>query len=198
MIFSPRTHLPEAPRSQHLSERIACCPKKPGRSRKIQRTCAPIPRRNACHTKGGPLNNDAVWVRGVTGIQLHHVTNLQDAGRLLGNAAMALHAAHVRTGDDRYSSLATQLKTVAVQARQLESEARDSMHGLNSTDPERFVRCRDGQEPWPDEIQAGFVPRHTCKDECLYHDHDVLDAIMQCTCGRPACRACAIGGKPKP
>jgi hypothetical protein len=33
----------------------------------------------------------------VTGIQLNHTTDLQDAGRYLGNAAMALRAAHVRT-----------------------------------------------------------------------------------------------------
>ena len=143
------------------------------------------------------MNNDAVWVRGVTGIQLHHVTNLQDASRALGNAMMALRAAHVRTGDDRYSGLSSQIQNVVVQARLLESEARAGMQGLNATDPERFVRCRDGQEPWPDEIQAGFVPRHTCRDECLYHDHQILDGIMQCTCGRPPCRACAIAGKPK-
>jgi hypothetical protein len=69
------------------------------------------------------------------------------------------------------------------------------MHDLHSTDPERFARCRDGHEPWPGEIPAGFIPRHTCKDECLYHDRDVLEAITQCTCGRPPCQACEIGGK---
>ncbi|MDP9861231.1 MULTISPECIES: hypothetical protein [Streptosporangium] len=140
------------------------------------------------------MNNDAVWVRGVTGIQLHHTTDLQDAGRFLGNAVMALRAAHVRTGDDRYSGLAAQIKTMVAEARVLESQARTSMEGLHSADPERFVRCRDGEEPWPDEIQPGFVPRHTCRDQCLYHDHDVLDAILQCICGRPPCRACAIDG----
>src|SRR4051795_11306256 len=70
--------------------------------------------------KGGRMSNDAIWVRGVTGIQLHHTTDLQDAGRFLGNATMALRAAHVRTGDDRYSDLATQLKAVLVLARELE------------------------------------------------------------------------------
>jgi hypothetical protein len=53
--------------------------------------------------KGGRVSNDALWVRSVTGIQLNHTTDLQDAGRFLGNAAMAPRAAHVRTGDDRYS-----------------------------------------------------------------------------------------------
>lgn len=138
---------------------------------------------------------DAVWVRGVNGIQLHHVTDLQDAGRFLGNAAMALRAAHVRTGADRYTSIATELKSLVERVRELEDEARSSMHDLHSTDPERFARCRDGHEPWPGEIPAGFIPRHTCKDECLYHDREVLDAITQCTCGRPPCRACEIGGK---
>ncbi|MBT2225533.1 hypothetical protein [Nonomuraea sp. NEAU-A123] len=142
------------------------------------------------------MNNDAVWVRSVTGIQLHHTTDLQDASRFLGNAVMALRAAHVRTGDDRYVDLAAQLKTMVAETRTLETQARDRMHGLHSADPEQFVRCREGEEPWPDEIQAGFVPRHTCNDRCLYHDHDVLNAIMQCICGRPPCRACAIAGMP--
>ncbi|GAA4513837.1 MULTISPECIES: hypothetical protein [Nonomuraea] len=142
------------------------------------------------------MNNDAVWVRGVTGMQLHHSTDLQDAGRFLGNAMMALRAAHVRTGDDRYSDLASQLKTLVAEARTLETQARTRLEGLHATHPEQFVRCREGEDPWPDEIQAGFIPRHTCYDQCLYHDHGVLDAITQCTCGRPPCRACAIGGTP--
>ncbi|MFF4014084.1 hypothetical protein [Streptomyces sp. NPDC001843] len=142
------------------------------------------------------MSNDAVWTRGVTGIQLHHVTDLQDARRFLGNAVMALRAAHVRTGDTRFSGLAEQLKDVIAEARDLEGEARASMQRLHSEDPERFTRCRDGEEPWPDELQAGFVPRHTCRDECLYHDHGVLGGITQCICGRPPCRACAIAGAP--
>ncbi|MEO3798092.1 hypothetical protein ABGB14_48535 [Nonomuraea sp. B10E15] len=142
------------------------------------------------------MQDDAVWVRGVTGIQLHHTTDLQDATRFLSNAAMALRAAHVRTGDDQYSAIAAQLTTMVEETRTLEGEARARMQGLHASDPERFVRCREGHEPWPDEIQAGFVPRHTCRDQCLYHDHDVLDAIMQCTCGQPPCRACAIAGAP--
>jgi len=41
--------------------------------------------------KGGRVSNDAVWVRGVTGIQLHHTTDLQDAGRFLGDEAVHAH-----------------------------------------------------------------------------------------------------------
>jgi hypothetical protein len=132
----------------------------------------------------------------VTGIQLHHVTDLQDARRFLGNAVMALNAAHVRTGDTRFSGLAAQIKGMLATTSDMEGEARERMDRLHAADPERFVRCREGEEPWPDEHQAGFVPRHTCRDECLYHDRDVLDALMQCTCGRPPCRACAIVGAP--
>ncbi|MEU6527082.1 hypothetical protein ABZ892_30725 [Streptomyces sp. NPDC046924] len=142
------------------------------------------------------MRSDAVWVRGVTGIQLHHVTDLQDAGRFLGNAAMALRAAHVRTGDDRYSDLSAELKNTLALVRRMENEARTGMQELHAADPERFARCREGEEPWPDELQAGFIPRHTCGDGCLYHDRGVLEAIMQCTCGRPPCRACAIEGAP--
>lgn len=140
------------------------------------------------------MSNDAMWTRGVTGIQCHHVTDLQDAARFLGNAAMAVRAAHVRTGDDRYASLIGQLHDMHARMRELEGHARASMQALHSTDPDRFVRCRDGEEPWPGEIEPGFVPRHTCQDQCLYHDHDVLDALMQCTCGQPPCRACTIEG----
>ncbi|MFF0791595.1 hypothetical protein [Streptomyces spiralis] len=142
------------------------------------------------------MSMDAVYVRGVTGIQLHHVTDLQDAGRFLSNAAMAMRAAFVRTGDERYSALRAQMIELLSQARGLENEARANLQELHSSDPERFVRSREGEEPWPDEIQAGFVPRHTCRDTCLYHDHEVLDAITQCICGRPPCRACAIAGEP--
>lgn len=140
------------------------------------------------------MQNDAVWVRGVTGMQMHHTTDLQDANRFLTNAVMALRAAQVRTGDEQYLAIAEQLKTMVQETRTLESQARERMQGLHASDPDRFVRCREGHEPWPDEIQAGFVPRHTCMDQCLYHTHDVLDAIMQCTCGQPPCRACAIRG----
>ncbi|MEU4132172.1 hypothetical protein [Streptomyces wuyuanensis] len=143
------------------------------------------------------MSTEAVWVRGVKGIQLHHVTDLQDAGRFLGNAAMALRAAHVRTGADHYAGVAAELKALVTRVRELEDEARSAMRELHSADPERFARCRDGHEPWPGEIEAGFIPRHTCKDECLYHDRGVLEAIMQCICGRPACQACEIdGGRP--
>lgn len=138
---------------------------------------------------------DAVWVRGVKGIQMHHVTDLQDAGRFLGNAAMALRAAHVRTGTDHYSDIAAELRGLAERVRRLEDEARSRMQDLHSTDPDRFARCREGHEPWPGEIPAGFIPRHTCRDKCLYHDFDVLDALMQCTCGQPPCQACEIGGE---
>ncbi|MBC2866916.1 hypothetical protein [Streptomyces mexicanus] len=142
------------------------------------------------------MSEDAVYVRGVTGIQLHHVTDIQDAGRFLGNAVMALRAAFVRTGDERYSGLSAEVSDLLAKVRGLENAARGNLHALHSRDPERFVRCREGDEPWPDEIEAGFIPRHTCRDTCLYHDHDVLDAITQCICGRPPCRACVIGGEP--
>lgn len=142
------------------------------------------------------MKNDAVWVRGVTGIQLHHTTDLQDAGRFLTNAVMALRSAHVRTGDGRYAEVGDRLKALAAEVRALETAARENLRRLHAADPERFARCRDGDEPWPDEIQAGFIPRHTCRDQCLYHDHQVLDAILQCICGRPPCRACEIEGTP--
>lgn len=141
------------------------------------------------------MSIDTVWVRGVTGMQLHHTTDLQDATRFLSNGAMAMRAAHVRTGDKRYPDLVTKLQEVQAHARALEGEARARLQRLHAADPQRFVRCREGEEPWPDEIAPGFIPRHTCQDRCLYYDHGVLEAIIQCLCNRPPCRACAIAGR---
>jgi hypothetical protein len=139
------------------------------------------------------MSDDAVWVRGVTGIQLHHQTDLGDADRFLGNAAMAVRSAHTRTADRRYSELMEQIKAVGRLVHEFQREAAGRMGQLHDSDPERFVRCREGEEPWPDEIAAGFIPRHTCRDKCLYHDAHVLDAITQCICARPPCEACTIG-----
>lgn len=129
------------------------------------------------------------WHRTVKGIQLHHVTDLQDAGRHLGNAAQATLAAGTRTGDLRYAELRSRIVAIATEAKALEEEARARLEAM---DREQFTRCREGEEPWPDEVGAGFIPRHTCEDQCLYHDHNVLDALTQCICARPPCRACEL------
>jgi hypothetical protein len=138
------------------------------------------------------MGDDVMWVRRVTGIQLHHQTDLRDADRFLGNATMAMRSAHTRTADRRYSELMEQIKAVGRLVRVLQEEAGNRMLQLHDTDPDRFVRCREGEEPWPDEIAAGFIPRHSCRDRCLYHDAHVLEAITQCICARPPCAACAI------
>jgi len=129
------------------------------------------------------------WERGVVGVQIHHVTDLSDCHRFLVNAHCALRSAHVRTGDERYVAMQARIGELMAEIGQLEAEARDRLHSLP---PEQFTNCRDGYEPWPDEIADGFVPRHTCKDRCLYHDMGVLEAIMQCICARPPCRACSL------
>src|SRR5258708_14341454 len=98
-----------------------------------------VPGLSRSAAKGGRVSNDAVWVRGVTGIQMHHTTDLQDAGRFLGNAAMALRAAHVRTGDGRYTDLSTELNAVLVLARELEVEALAVLPLLHTTNPSQIV-----------------------------------------------------------
>lgn len=127
------------------------------------------------------------WVRGVTGVQLHHVTDLADASRFLVNATAALRSANVRTGDSRFVAVQSKIRELLAEVGNLEDEARARLHSFPR---DQFTRCRDGEEPWPDEIAAGFIPRHTCRDRCLYHDMGVLEAIMQCICARPPCRAC--------
>lgn len=128
------------------------------------------------------------WPRTVTGIQLHHVTDLADAGRFLANAAAALSAAHTRTEDVRYAEWRAAVIALAAEVRELEAEARTRLEAVPA---DEFARCRDGELPWPDEVAEGFTPRHTCHDRCLYHDAGVLAGITQCICARPPCRACA-------
>ncbi|HYN50890.1 MAG TPA: hypothetical protein VES62_08180 [Thermoleophilaceae bacterium] len=92
----------------------------------------------------------------IIGIQVHHSVFLDDALRGAANACAGLDSAIVRTGDNDLIELLWRLRGLT---REL-SEARDRSRGrLLSPPKDQVIRCREGEEPWPDELPEGFVPR---------------------------------------
>jgi hypothetical protein len=117
--------------------------------------------------------------RPITGIQVHHSVFLDDALRGAANACAGLDSAIVRTGDNELIDLLWRLRELT---REL-GEARDRSRGrLRALPKDQVIRCRDGAEPWPDELSEGFVPRCTCYDRCLTHDTGV-GRDEDCNCG---------------
>lgn len=120
----------------------------------------------------------------IIGIQVHHSVFLDDALRGAANACAGLDSAIVRTGDNDLIELLWRLRGLAHEL----SNARDGSRGrLLSLPKDQVIRCRDGEEPWPDELTEGFVPRCTCYDRCLTHDTGV-GRDEDCNCGK-ACPA---------
>ena len=116
----------------------------------------------------------------IIGIQVHHSVFLDDALRGAANACAGLDSAIVRTGDNDLIELHWRLRGLA---REL-SEARDRSRGrLRSLPTDQVIRCREGEEPWPDELPEGFAPRCTCYDHCLTHDTGV-GRDEDCNCGK--------------
>jgi hypothetical protein len=116
----------------------------------------------------------------IIGIQVHHSVFLDDALRGASNACAGLDSAIIRTGDNDLIELLWHLRGLA---REL-SAARDRARGrLHSLPKDQVIRCRDGEEPWPDELPEGFVPRCTCYDRCLTHDTGV-GRDEDCNCGK--------------
>jgi hypothetical protein len=120
----------------------------------------------------------------IVGIQLHHSVFLEDALRGAANACAGLDSAIVRTGDNELIELLWRLRGLT---REL-GDARDRSRGrLRALPKDQVVRCREGEEPWPDELSEGFVPRCTCYDRCLTH-HTGVGRAEDCSCGK-ACPA---------
>jgi hypothetical protein len=120
----------------------------------------------------------------VIGFQLHHYTYLDDAVRGLVNASAGLTAATKKTMDPDYLVLIDEVEALSARVSDLRGAARERMMELHRADPARVQRCRDGEEPWPDENEIGFVARCSCRDRCLRHDLDVDEEAVVCNCGQ--------------
>lgn len=120
-------------------------------------------------------------MRRITGIQVHHSVNLEDASRFAANMLTALEATMVKTGSEEVQAIIDDVRPLVrrIGVARTAAGMRLQMHGL---DPE-FRRYRDGELPYPDELEEGFVPRCTCYDRCLFHDTE-RGSIDDCNCGR--------------
>ena len=123
--------------------------------------------------------------RRMVGLQIHHSVQLDDAMRGAANMCAGLRAALRCTGDPNHAQLLEDASALARRIAAARSEASLRLRGFYEADPERFKRCREGIEPWPDETLGPFEPRCSCYDRCLIHDHGVAAPPEQCNCGRP-------------
>jgi hypothetical protein len=122
-------------------------------------------------------------VRRITGIQVHHSVNLEDASRFGANLLTALEAAHKKSGSEETKKLIDEL-TPLVRKVGVERTAAGMRLQMHQRDPE-FKRYVEGDQPWPDELTEGFVPRCRCHDRCLFHDIGRGSAERDCTCDIP-------------
>lgn len=106
--------------------------------------------------------------RKIVGVQLHHSVAYQDATRGLVNARAGLRSAMTRTGESEIEEIDDLIAQAQRRTRKLQEAAEQRLRDLWDQDPERFRRCRDGVEAWPDEIDDG-ARRCTCYDRCRVH-----------------------------
>jgi hypothetical protein len=107
-------------------------------------------------------------MRRIVGIQIHHSVNLDDASRFAVNMLTALEAADKKSASSEISELLSELRPLVrgIGVARTAAGLRLQMH---QRDPD-FNRYVEGELPWPDEREEGFVPRCTCNDRCLFHD----------------------------
>jgi hypothetical protein len=119
-------------------------------------------------------------VRRITGIQVHHSVNLDDASRFAANMLTALEAAYTRSGSEETGRL---IRALAPLVREIgvERTAAGMRLQMHQRDP-NFKRYVDGDEPWPDERVEGFIPRCRCHDRCLFHDFGRGSLEQDCSC----------------
>jgi hypothetical protein len=120
-------------------------------------------------------------MRRITGIQVHHSVNLEDASRFAANMLTALEATLVKTEDAEIRTILEDARPIVrrIGVARTAAGLRLQMH---QRDPD-FKRYRDGELPWPDELVEGFVARCTCHDRCLFHDTE-RGSLDDCNCDR--------------
>jgi hypothetical protein len=123
--------------------------------------------------------------RRIIGIQTHHSVQLDDATRGAANMCAGLRGALKCTGDPEHARLLAEATALLARIAEARNVASARLRGFYEADPERFRRCREGSEPWPDETLGAFEPRCSCYDRCLIHDHGVQAPAEQCNCDRP-------------
>jgi hypothetical protein len=121
-------------------------------------------------------------MRRITGIQVHHSVNLDDASRFGVNMLTALQAAHTKTGSEETRRLLDVLGPLVREIGVARTAAGMRLQ-MHQRDPD-FKRYVDGELPWPDELAEGFVPRCTCNDRCLFHDTGRGTLEDDCNCDR--------------
>ena len=120
-------------------------------------------------------------MRRITGIQVHHSVNLEDASRFAANMLTALEATLVKCDSAEVRAIIEDARPIVrrIGVARTAAGLRLQMH---ARDPD-FKRYRDGELPWPDEREDGFVPRCTCYDRCLFHDTE-RGSLEDCNCDR--------------
>lgn len=121
-------------------------------------------------------------MRRIIGVQVHHSVALDDASRYAVNALTALESARVRTDDPEIVDLMARLRPLVREIGIARTAAQLRLK-LHQNDPD-FRRYVDGDLPWPDETLEGFVPRCSCQDRCLFHDHGRGSIEQDCNCDR--------------
>jgi hypothetical protein len=119
-------------------------------------------------------------VRRITGIQMHHSVNFDDASRFGANLLTALEAAYKKSGSPETERLLDALRPLVRQVG-VERTAAGLRLQMHQRDPD-FKRYVDGDLPWPDELAEGFIPRCRCGDLCLFHDVGRGSAEQDCNC----------------
>ena len=119
-------------------------------------------------------------MRSITGIQVHHSVNLDDASRFAANMLTALESAYAKSGSEDTKRLLDELRPLVRQVG-VERTAAGMRLQMHQRDP-HFKRYVDGDMPWPDERAESFVPRCRCYDRCLFHDVGRGSLERDCTC----------------
>lgn len=120
--------------------------------------------------------------RTIIGVQIHHSTLMNDAYRGLVNGAQGLKGTLSCSGDPYHEELVNEAVALVRRVGRAQEAAAERLHKLWEEDPDKFIRCREGAEPWPDETVGGFQARCTCSDICQIHDNGNETPGWVCKC----------------